>query len=69
MEFQAIVQARYAALVLPANLDSFPFGYLKYLPRYNAETSLSAKVHLEAFLYFVDNMNIEQEIFYMRLFV
>lgn len=69
IEFQLIVQARYVALILPTNLNVFPAGYLKYLPRYNGETSPSAKDHLQAFLDFVDNMNIEQENVYMRLFV
>lgn len=30
--FQPIVQARYASLVLPANLDALLAAYLKYLP-------------------------------------
>ena len=68
MAFQPIVHARYATLVLPQNLDAFPPRYLKHLPRYNGETGSSAKDHLQAFLYFADNMNIEQENVYMRLF-
>jgi len=69
MAFQPIVQARYAALVLPPNLDALLAGYLKYLPRYNGGTSPSIEDHILAFLDFANNMNIEQEIFYMRLFV
>jgi len=69
MAFQLIVHAKYVALVLPQNLDAFPPGYLKYLPRYNGETGSSAEDHLQAFLDFADNMNIEQEHVYMRLFV
>jgi len=42
---------------------------LKYLPRYNGETGPSTKDHLQAFLDFADNINIEQENVYMRLFV
>lgn len=67
--FQPIVQARYAALVLTNNLDAFPAGYLKYLPKYNGETGLSAEDHLQDFLDFADNINIEKENVYMRLFV
>jgi len=69
MAFQPVVQARYATLVLPNNLDAFPVGYLKYLPKYNGETGPSTEDHLQAFLDFADDMNIEQEIVYMRLFV
>lgn len=69
MASQPIVQARYAALVLPLVLDAFPNGYLKHLPRYNGETGPSVEDHLQAFLDFADNMNIEQENVYMRLFV
>jgi len=69
MAFQHILQARYAALVLRANLDAFPTRYLKYLPMYNEETGPSAEDHIQAFLDFADNMNIEQENVYMRLFV
>ena len=69
MAFQPIVQARYGALVLPQKLDAFRPGYLKHLPRYNGETSPFAEDHLKAFLDFSNNMNIEQENVYMRLFV
>ena len=69
MTFQPIVQARYASLVLPTNLHAFLAGYLKYLPRYNGETGPTTEDHLQAFLDFADNMNIEQENVYMRLFV
>jgi len=69
MEFQPIVQERYAALVLPPALDAFPNEYLKHLLRYKCETGPLAKDHLQDFLDFVDNMNIEQENVYMRLLV
>jgi len=60
MAYQAIVQDRYATLVLPQNLNAFPLGYLKHLPRYNGEIGSSVEDHLQPFLDFVDNMNIEQ---------
>lgn len=63
------MQGRYAALVLPANLENFLDGYPKHLPRFNGETCPSAKDHVSAFLDFADNMNIEREDVYMRLFV
>ena len=42
---------------------------MKHLPRYNGESGSSAEDHLQAFLDFADNMNIEQENVYTRLFV
>ena len=50
-------------------LDAFPNGYLRHLPIYNGETGPSVEDHLQAFLDFVDNMNIEQENAYMSFFV
>ncbi len=69
MAFQPIVQARYASLVLPPAIDAFPNGYLKHLPRYNGEIGPSVEDHLQAFLDFAHNMNIEQENLYMRFLV
>lgn len=69
MAFQPIVKARYAALVLPANLGNLTDGYLKHLPIFNGETCPSTKDHVSTFLDFANNMNIEQEDVYMRLFV
>ena len=64
-----MVQARYAVLHLPNQLNNFLDGYLKHLPRFNGETCLNAEDHLAAFLDFADNMNIEHEHVYMCLFV
>ena len=63
------MQERYAALVLPANLENFPDGYLKHLPIFNGKMDNSTEDHVSAFLDFSKNMNIEQEDDYMRLFV
>lgn len=54
---------------LPNNLDAFLARYLKYLPKYNGETGPSIEDHLQAFLDFAENVNIEQENVYMILFV
>ncbi len=69
MAFQPILQARYATLVLPQNIDAFPHGYLEHLPKYNREIGSSIEDYLQAFLDFANNMNIEQENVYMRSFV
>jgi len=63
------VQARYAALVLPTNMANFLDGYVKHLPRFSGEIGTSIEDHVSSFLDFADNMNIEQEDVYMRLFV
>lgn len=68
MAFQPIIQATYASLHLPNQLNNFPDGYLKHLPKFNRETSLSPEDHLASFLDFSDNMNIEHEDVYRRLF-
>ena len=67
--FQPIIQAKYVALHLPNLLNNFPNGYLKRLTRFNGETNLFVEHHFIAFLDFSDNMNIEHEDVYMRLFV
>jgi len=46
MDFQPILQARYAVVVLPKNLENFLDGYLKHLPRFNGETGPSGEDHL-----------------------
>lgn len=69
MAFQPIIQARYATLHLPNQLNNFPDGYLKHLPRFNGEADLSIEDHLATFLDFLDNMTIEHEDVYMQLFV
>ena len=66
---QPIIQARYATLVLPNILNCFPDGYLKHFPIFNGEIGLSAEDNVASFLDFVDNMNIEHEDVYTRLFV
>ena len=50
-------------------MGNFPDGYLKHLPRFNGETGPSAEDHIDGFLDFAGNMNIEHEDVYMWLFV
>jgi hypothetical protein len=67
---EVIITTRYAPLVLPYNLNSFPTGdYMKYFPRYNGEGEVTVEEYLVAFYSFVDNFNIEHEDVWMRLFV
>jgi len=67
--FRPIIQPPYATLFLPNQLNNFPDGYLKHLLRFNGETGLSAEDHMATFLDFTNNINIEHEYAYMRLFV
>lgn len=66
-----IMASCYATLVLPptTQLHPFPYEYLKHLPRFNEETGPSVEDHLATFLDFANNMNIEHEDVYTRLFV
>jgi hypothetical protein len=66
----AIVTARYAPLVLPHPVNPLPAGdYLKYMPKFTGEGELTAKEHLAAFYSYADNLNIENEDVWMRVFV
>ena len=65
-----IVAARYAHLVLPQVMYAFPPNdYMRYLPRFNEDGSVTAKEHLSSFYSFADNFNIEHADVWMILFV
>jgi hypothetical protein len=66
----AIVAARYAPLVLPQPMNSLPVGdYLKYMPKFTGEEDITAEEHLSTFYSYADNLNIENEDVWMRVFV
>jgi hypothetical protein len=66
----AIVAAWYAPLVLPQPMNSLPIGdYLKYMPKFTGEEDITAEEHLAAFYSYADNLNIENEDVWMRVFV
>jgi hypothetical protein len=66
----AIVATRYAPLVLPQPMNSLPIGYyLKYMPKFTGEEDITAEEHLATFYSYVDNLNIENEDVWMRVFV
>ena len=47
-----------------------PIGYyLKYIPKFIGEGDFIAEEHLEAFYSYVENINIEQEDVWTRVFV
>jgi hypothetical protein len=66
----AIVTVRYAPLVLPHPMNPLPAGdYLKYMPKFTGEGDITAEEHLVAFYSYADNLNIENEDVWMRVFV
>jgi hypothetical protein len=66
----SIVAARYAPLILPHPVNPLPArDYLKYMPKFTGEGDITAEEHLAAFYSYVDNLNIENEDFWMRVFV
>jgi len=66
----AIVVARYAPLVLSQPMNSLPIGdYLKYMPKFTGEEDITGEEHLATFYSYADNLNIENEDVWMRVFV
>jgi hypothetical protein len=65
-----IVASRYAPLVLPQPMNALPIGdYLNYMPKFTREEDIIVEEHLVAFYSYADNLNIENEDFWMRVFV
>jgi hypothetical protein len=66
----AIVAARYAPLVLPQPMNPLPAGdYLKYMPKFTGEEDITVEEHLSTFYSYADNLNIENEDVWLRVFV
>jgi hypothetical protein len=66
----AIVATRYAPLVLPQPMNALPTrDYLKYMPKFTGEEDIIVEEHLVAFYSYADNLNIENEDVWMRVFV
>jgi hypothetical protein len=66
----AIVTARYAPLILPHPMNPLPArDYLKYMPKFTGEGDITAEEHVATFYNYADNLNIENEDVWMRVFV
>jgi uncharacterized small protein (DUF1192 family) len=51
-------------------MNPLPAGdYLKYMPKFSGEGDITAEEHLVAFYNYADNLNIESEDVWMRVFV
>jgi hypothetical protein len=69
-KMQQILAARYAPLILPNPVAAMPTGdYQKYMPKFTGEGDVSAEEHIEAFYSYAENLNIEQEDVWTRVFV
>ena len=69
-KMERILVAKYAPLNLPNPLSDMPTGdYLKYMPKLNGEGDFTDWEPLEAFYSYVENINIEQEDVWTRVFV
>jgi hypothetical protein len=66
----AIVAFIYAPLVLHHPMNSLlATDYLKYMPKFIGEEDIIVEEHLVSFYNYADNLNIENEDVWMRVFV
>jgi hypothetical protein len=69
-KMQQILAARYAPLILPNPVSTMPTeDYQKYMPKFTGEGDVSAEEHIEAFYSYAENLNIEEEDVWTRVFV
>ena len=67
---ERILVARYGPLILPNPPAAMPTGeYLKYMPKFTREGDFTAEEHLEDFYSYAENINIEHEDVWTRVFV
>ena len=67
---EQILANRYAPLVLHHPLSQMPTGdYQKYMPKFLGTGDYTAEEHLEAFYAYAENINIEAEDVWTRIFV
>lgn len=68
-KMQQILVARYAPLVLPNKPATMPTGdYQKYMPKFTGEGDVTVEEHIEAFYSYAENLNIEDEDVWTRVF-
>jgi hypothetical protein len=67
--FKPWVTARYGPLNLPQHVHDLPENYLKLLPKYDGEKTHSTKEHIAAFQEFTENLFVEHDNVFMRIFV
>jgi len=62
------VMAIFGPLNIPFHVHDLPKNYLKLLPKYNGEPSLSIEEHIATFQVFTHNMFMEHDDVFMSLF-
>jgi hypothetical protein len=50
-------------------MNNFTNNYVNLLPKFNGEDEITALEHLSSFDNFIDNLGLEHEDVYMRIFV
>jgi hypothetical protein len=66
----AIVAARYDPLVLPQPMNALPArDYIKYMPKFTGEEDITVEEHFSSFYNYADNLNIENDDVWMRIFI
>jgi hypothetical protein len=69
-KMKQILAARYVPLILPNPVAVMPTGdYQKYMPKFTGEGDLTTEEHIEAFYSYAENLNIEEEDVWTRVFV
>ena len=69
-KMERILVSRYVPLNFPNPLSAMPTGdYLKYMPEFTEEGYFTVGEHLEEFYSYAENINIEQEDVWTRVFV
>jgi len=68
-KIERIVAARYGPLVLPTPLNAMPAGdYQEFMPKFTGAEGVSAEEHLKYFYCYADNLDINEEDVWMRVF-
>lgn len=62
------VPGRYKPLILPPVLNLLPKDHPEYLPRFDGENGVTAQKHIQAFEYYLNIFEVEDEDVSLRLF-
>ena len=69
-KMERIIATRYGPLVLSVPLNAMPVGeYQKYMPKFTGTDGVTVEEHLEAFYNYADNLAINENDVWIRVFV
>jgi len=54
---------------LPDILNEMPYKYLKYLPRFKGDGSITIEEHLKEFQEYIDHLHVLYDKVFLRMFV